>query len=143
MAILLAVTVLVGLLLPLEQLNLPSSWRSRLPAGDGTPQRVGDDAQRRTAPHQPDGPELSAQWGLFTAAFVRERLHALEEEMQRLDRDPDVFARAFHTLAARSAYESLLSEVTTIAEQPWWRVGEVVDAEVLAYSGGPREVLEF
>jgi hypothetical protein len=134
MIILLVVTVLVGLLMPLEQLKLPASWRSRLPVPDGTPD---------PAPKEPAGPDLTAQWGLFSGAFVRERLQALEEELQRLERNPDVFARAFHTIVARSAYDALLGEVTTVAEQPWWRVGEVVDAEVLGARGGVREVLEF
>jgi hypothetical protein len=134
MIILLVVTVLVGLLMPLEQLKLPASWRSRLPAGDGTPS---------PAPREPAAPDVTAQWGLFSAAFVRERLQALEEELHQLERNPEVFARAFHTLAARAAYDALQSEVRTVAEQPFWRVGEVVDAEALGARGGVREVLEF
>jgi len=132
MAILLAVTVLVGLLVPLEQLKLPPSWRVG---------QAGDELDQPRRPDEPDG--MQAQWGLFTAAFVRERLHALEEEMRRLDHDPDVFARAFHTIAARSAYEALLDEAKTVSEQPWWRVGEVVDADAMGSSGGLREVIEF
>jgi hypothetical protein len=143
MAFLLAVTVLVGLLLPLEQLKLPASWRSRLPVNDGAPWEVGDGDRPSSGRRQPAGPDITEQWGLFTAAFVRERMHALEDELQRLDRDPDVFAKAFHTLVARSAYDALLSEATTVAEQPWWHVGEVVDAEALGSRGGLREVLEF
>jgi hypothetical protein len=143
MAILLAVTVLVGLLLPLEQLKLPASWRSRLPVSDGTPQHVGDGDRPSSGRRRPAGPDITEQWGLFTATFVRDRLHALEEELQRLDRDPDVFAKAFHTLAARSAYDALLGEATTVAEQPWWHVGEVLDSEALGSRGGLREVLEF
>jgi hypothetical protein len=132
MAILLAVTVLVGLLVPLEHLGLP-------PSSPSVP--VGNEPDQRRRPDEPDG--LQAQVGLFTAAFVRDRLHALEAELQRLDASPDVFARAFHTIVARSAYEALLSEATTDSEQPWWSVGEVVDAEALSSSGGLREVIEF
>jgi hypothetical protein len=144
MAFLLMAALLVGLLLPLQVLGLPPSWRARLRGTAGTPEPdadadlpvpVGDERD------EPDG--LNAQWGLFTEAFVRERLRALEDELARLDRDPDVFARAFHTIAARSAYDALLVEVTTIAEKPWWGVGQVVDAEVLTSSSGPREVLDL
>src|SRR4051812_9325397 len=132
--------LLVGLLLPLEQYVLPPSWRSRTAERPGTPQQVGDDDRR----HQPAGrDDLTAQWGLFSEELVRVRLHALEAELGRLDRDPDVFARAFKTLAARSAYESLLAEARALPEKPRWRVGEVVDAEVIFSSTGPREVLEF
>ena len=128
MAILLAVTVLAGLLLPREQFKLSPSWRRRLGAADRAPS---------PAPPQPAAPDdMTAQWGLFSAAFVRERLQALEDELRRLDRNPDVFARAFKTIAARSAYDALLEEVTTVAEQPWWHVGEVVDAEAL---GSPAD----
>jgi hypothetical protein len=144
LAVLLAVTLLVGLLLPLEQFGLPSIWGGRVPVGPATPQQVGDDDRRRPSRHQPDArDDLTAEWGLFTAEFVRDRLRALEEELGRLDRDPDVFAKAFHTIVARSAYEALRVEATTLPEKPWWRVGEVVDTEVIFSSAGPREVLEF
>ena len=146
MAILIAVTVLVGLLLPLEQFGLPPALQGRLRVGDGDADGGGGHGDRSRPDRTDQGDErdgLSAQWGLFTAEFVRDRLHALEEELQRLDSDPDVFAKAFHTLAARSAYDALLGEERAVTEQPWWRVGEVVDAEVLASSGGLREVLEF
>lgn len=144
MAFLLLVALLVGLLVLLEVLVLPPERRSRLlrtartpePDADAElPTPIGDDRA------EPDG--LKAEWGLFTEAFVRERLRALEVELARLDRDPDVFARAFHTIAARSAYDALLVERTTIAEKPWWGVGQVVDAEVLTSSSGPREVLDL
>jgi|SRR5689334_5864465 len=146
MAFLLLVTLLVGLLVLLEVLVLPPEWRSRLlrtaltpePDADADPELptpIGDDRAER------DG--LNAEWGLFTEAFVRERLRALEVELARLDRDPDVFARAFHTIAARAAYDALLVERTTIAEKPWWGVGQVVDSDVLTSSSGPREVLDL
>jgi hypothetical protein len=135
MAFLLAVMVLVGLLLPRENFKLSAPWGRRLGVTDATPS---------PAPQQQAGSDnMAEQWGMFSAAFVRERLQALEDELQRLDRNPDVFAKAFKTIAARSAYDALLQEVTTIAEQPWWRVGEVVDADVLGSPGGMREVLEF
>jgi hypothetical protein len=57
---------------------------------------------------QPLGPVL--QEGLFTAAFVRRRLVELATEMERLDTEPEVFARAFHLYAARSAYEALQAD---------------------------------
>jgi|SRR3954453_1880684 hypothetical protein len=132
MAILLAVTVLVGLLVPLEHFGLPRSSRSV---------RVGNEGDHPRRPDEPDG--MQAQVGLFTASFVRDRLRALQAELQRLDANPDVFAKAFHTLVARSAYEALLAEATTDSEQPWWSVGEVVDADALSLSGGLREVIDL
>lgn len=143
MVVLLVVVLLAGLLLPLELLGLPPNrWVRR--RGEGTaPEPDGDHLAipARDEPADRDG--MTAEWGLFTEEFVRERLRALEEELARLDREPGVFARAFHTLAARAAYDALLVEATTLAEKPWWRVGEVVDVEVLASSSGPREVLDL
>jgi hypothetical protein len=144
MTILLVVALLVGLLLPLELLGLPPSWRGRPAVPGRTPEPDGEDVLPAPAEDERSASDgMTAQWGLFTQEFVRGRLHALEEELARLDREPDVFARAFHTLAARAAYDALLAEATTLAEQPWWRVGEVVDVEVLGSASGPREVLEI
>src|SRR3954464_6571347 len=101
MTILLVVALLVGLLLPLELLGLPPSWRGRPAVPGRTPEPDGEDVLPAPAEDERSASDgMTAQWGLFTQEFVRGRLHALEEELARLDREPDVFARAFHTLAA-------------------------------------------
>jgi len=53
--------------------------------------------------------------GLLTSAFVQHRIRALAAELERLDRDPSIFARAFHTRATRTAYEALLAEARRTA----------------------------
>src|SRR4051812_19618038 len=122
MAILLAAIVLVMLLLRVDVLR---------------PQP----AAATPAPAEPEG--MTEQWGLFSETFIRDRLRALADELERLDREPDVFARAFHTMVARAAYEALLADAAAVADRPWWGVGEVLDVEAMAPSTGPREVLEF
>jgi hypothetical protein len=81
--------------------------------------------------------------GLFSPAFVRRRLAALTEELERLDRDPDAFAKAFHTMAARTAYEALLADASRLADRPPPRPGAVMDAEPVAAAHGIREVIEL
>jgi len=81
------------------------------------------------------------EWGLFSQAFVRRRLAILAEELERLDRDPDAFAKAFHTMVARTAYEALLADAARLADRPQWHVDTVLDAVPLAAAQGTREVL--
>ena len=83
--------------------------------------------------------ELTVEWGMFTEAFVQARLAALARELERLDNDDtDVFAKGFHTMVVRSAYESLLSDAARFAAQPWRPTGPMLDVEPLAPSGGGR-----
>lgn len=56
------------------------------------------------------GAGADVAWGLFSPEFVRRRMAALDAELSRLDRDRQVFARAFHTIAAQTAYEALRAE---------------------------------
>jgi len=49
--------------------------------------------------------------------FVRQRLEVLADELERLDNDPDIFAKAFRTHAARSAYRALLDDAIQLSEQ--------------------------
>jgi hypothetical protein len=94
-----------------------------------------------------DGPgeadETTVEWGLFSWQFIRRRLDALSEELERLDRDPDVFAKAFHTMVARSAYEALLADASRLADQPRRYAGQTLDVEFVGPSTGMREVLEL
>jgi hypothetical protein len=48
--------------------------------------------------------------------FIRHRLDVLAAELERLDDDPDIFAKAFRTNAARSAYRALIEDATRLAE---------------------------
>src|SRR5947209_12578983 len=71
--------------------------------------------------------ELTVEWGLFTEAFVQGRLAALARELERLDDDDThVFAKGFHTMVVRSAYEALLGDAAKFAAQPWRPTGPVL-----------------
>jgi hypothetical protein len=118
MDILLVVGLSAGLFVALE---LRLGRRTGTEAGDVTP----------------------VECGLFSAAFVRWRLAALAEELERLDRDPDAFAKAFHTTAARTAYEALLADAARLADRPPPPSGAVLDAEPVAAAHGVREVIEL
>ena len=91
---------------------------------------------------EPDrGIELAGESDLFQLEFVQHRLHALSDELDRLDRDPDVFAKAFHTLVARSAYQALLADASRLAYRSPAVPGPV-DVD-LAWSSTQQEVLEL
>ncbi len=125
MEILLTLAVSAVLFLTIEVL-----WRSRNRAG----WRAG-----AAAPVEDD--DTTVEWQLFSLPFVRRRLAALAEELERLDRDPDVFAKAFHTMVARSAYETLSADASRLAEQA--RRHRTLDVELAGPSQGVGEVLEL
>ena|SRR6185295_13296165 len=92
---------------------------------------------------EPDqGVELAGESDLFALEFIQDRLHALRDELDRLDRDPDVFAKAFHTLVARSAYQALLADASRLTYRSPAAPGSIVDAD-LAWSSTQQEVLEL
>lgn len=103
MGILVAVVALVGVVLAVDLAWLPPSWTAWLP-GDDAPLPPGADDER-----SPGGDVRRLDEGRFGEAAVRRRLDALVEELDRLDHDPDVFARAFHTRVARSAHDALVA----------------------------------
>ena len=113
-------------------------WRSRFWSGwsAGAAAAVEDD-------------DTAMEWQLFSLPFVRRRLAALAEELERLDRDPDVFAKAFHTTVARSAYETLSADASRLAEQARLHTGRAHDVELVELvelvgsSRGVGEVLEL
>jgi histone H3/H4 len=127
MEILLTLAVSAVLFLTIEVL-----WRSRNRSGwrAGTAAPVEDD-------------DTTVEWQLFSLPFVRRRLAALAEELERLDRDPDVFAKAFHTMVARSAYETLSADASRLAEQARRHTGRTLDVELAGPSQGVGEVLEL
>ncbi len=90
---------------------------------------------------RPEVAEPTVQWGLFTEAFVQARLAALGRELERLDDDPDLFARAFHTTVVRSAYDALLSDAARFADQARRPSGPVLTLGSLGPSSGSREEL--
>ena len=122
MGILLGVVVLAALLLPAGALlRLPGT------ATAGAPTEPEDD--------------LPA--GIFSEDLIRRRLDALADELERLDSDPDVFAKAFHTNVARAAYETLLVDAAQLSEQTRRVVAGTVEFELLERTGAPCEELEL
>jgi hypothetical protein len=140
MEMLLVAVALAALLLPMELLRVPPSW-SRVVDGES-----GDDVATRAHDADRDFLELSLHGGLFTWQHIRSRLDALTEELAQLDRDPDVFAKAFHTYAARAAYQELLADASKLSAEPTAFVGAVatsLDLELAGPTIGPCEVLEL
>ncbi|HET9655605.1 MAG TPA: hypothetical protein VFP72_09645 [Kineosporiaceae bacterium] len=128
MDLLISLVLGAGVLLGVERL-----WPARPAEGALPPQPVA-----------PDGIEAAAvESGLFTPAFVQARMRALAAELDRLDHDPDVFARAFHTLAAREAYQALAVEAARQAEELRRSPGPVLEEVSAGMTGGRREVLEL
>jgi hypothetical protein len=142
--ILFAVALMAALLLPIELLRLPPSWLSQVAEGGGEPKLVGDGEQAGAVADSPSGTlAMSMQSGLFTRTVIQRRLEALGEELERLDRDPDIFAKAFHTMVARSAYQALLIDATTLVDQPCAHTGESLDLQLVGPSTELWEELEL
>jgi hypothetical protein len=99
--------------------------------------------RRSNARDEPVAEAAALEWSLFSQANVRRRLAALAEELDRLDHDPDVFAKAFHTKAARAAYEALLADVSRVGDRPRPQAGAVLEAEPRTSSRGFGEVLDL
>jgi hypothetical protein len=140
MGILVAVVVIGVLLSSLDRL-----YRAAL--------RVADRLAAAEAGHAPaprdEGPvvDMSVQWSLFSRPFIAHRLAALDRELERLEHDPDVFAKAFHTIAARSAYEALAADARRLADTPDPSFadggrGRRLEFELLGPSAGRREELD-
>ena len=55
---------------------------------------------------------------LLSAHEVRQRLAALMAELNRLERDQTVFARAFHTHVAQTVYAALIEDEARLAALP-------------------------
>jgi hypothetical protein len=100
-------------------------------------------------------PAISPDWGLFGLPFVRLRLDALAAELERLEHDELIFAKAFRYRAAKSAYEALLEDASRLAEasrladacwtvEDLWPVDAEISAAAIPASRGPmREELEL
>jgi hypothetical protein len=143
MGSLLAVVLVAALVFAVTVLGYPPSWSSWvtdrvagwpvLDAGGRTP-AAGD---------EPEPAEAVVEWDVLTQPFVHRRLDALAREIERLDRDPDVFAKAFHTMAARSAQEALLADASRLADRSAFCAGQPFDLELTAPSAALREEMEL
>ena len=98
---------------------------------------------RRTPPVPDDAGGAIVDYALFSATFIRRRLDALAAELERLDGDPDVFAKAFHTTVARSAYQELLAEASRLVDQPRANPGQTLDVDIVGPGRNTREVIEL
>jgi hypothetical protein len=139
-----ALALMAGSFLTIKVLWFPPSWLGR--AADAVARRTSaDDGERSGAPEDRpgQGEELGVDWELLRRTSIRRRLDALAEELERLDRDPDVFAKAFHTMVARSAHEALLSDASRLGDPlPRFTV-RVLDLEVMGPSMRRGEELEL
>ena len=124
MGALLAVLVLAALIVPVGLLRLPELIPGAMP--------------------EPVPPRDEEPGGIFTEAMIRRRLDALADELERLERDREVFAKAFHTNVARTAYETLLVDAAELTEQRRAVVAGAVEFELLEPStGGHVEEIEL
>jgi hypothetical protein len=87
-------------------------------------------------------------WDPLAMSFVRDRLDVLAVELELLDRDESIFARAFRYRVAKSAYEALLADASRLAEasrlaHSFMLVdGSAIEIEISESLGPLREVLE-
>jgi hypothetical protein len=84
---------------------------------------------------------------ILTLPFVLRRMEVIADELERLERDPAVFARAFRTVVARSAYEALIADASRLAAIPSLDLDRRLDFDLnLDLEGTPtqrREVLNL
>lgn len=64
---------------------------------------------------QPGAPPSPPEVDPFAWPFVQQRLDVLAAELERLEHDESIFALAFRTHVAKSAYEALLADATRLA----------------------------
>lgn len=144
MEILFAVMVVAALLMPIELLRSPRSWPSRVPDPTGLPALVDHDEPLEAAGDGPgEAGEMTMEWGLFTSSLVQRRLEALADELERLDGDPAIFAKAFHTTVARSAYEALLVDAPEFSHQPRGHAVQAFEFDLAGPSTGQCEELDL
>ena len=100
-------------------------------------------AGRRPAGSEPDvfGPAPTS--GLFSREQVQQRLDLLAAELQRLESDRSVFARAFRTYVAKDAYAALLADRTRLARVTTIDLGGVTFDDDVPRVRAMREELEL
>jgi hypothetical protein len=136
MGMLLTFILPAGLFLVLELIWCRPSWSQPL-SGAG----------RERGPFESDPPPLNPDWDLFSLPFVRHRLDVLAAELEQLERDESIFARAFRYRVAQSAYAALLVDASRLANASLLAVGlslEVGSIEIEAWEsrGALQEELE-
>jgi hypothetical protein len=136
-----AVVLLAGLCVALGLLWFPSSWLRWF--ADRVTQLTISDVGRQPGTDGIEAEQTTPEWDLLTRPYIRGRLDALTQELERLDRDPDVFAKAFHTMVARSAREALLADASRLLDRPSRYAGQRFEIEVAGTSAGPLEELEL
>src|SRR4051794_2296493 len=130
--------LMAGVCLAIKVLWFPPPWLEWVPERITRLSLVGDGGQTGD-PGNDDGTTV----GLLTQPFLQRRLDAIAQELERLDREPDIFAKAFHTMVARSAHEALLADAFRAAGRPPRYAGHTFDLEILGATTGPREELEL
>jgi hypothetical protein len=145
METLFAILLMAGLFIVLDLAWPPPAWLRGLVVADarragsrrmgtrhpGTrhPDTTHDDDSELTrssnelADEDDSSAEIADEWDLLPMPFIRVRLQVIADELDRLAREPDVFARAFHTMAARSAYEALQADASRLAALPTLEFG--------------------
>jgi hypothetical protein len=58
----------------------------------------------------------SSTWDPFALSFVQQRMDALAAELEQLDNDELIFAKAFRTHVAKAAYEALLADASRLGD---------------------------
>jgi hypothetical protein len=64
---------------------------------------------------RPGAPELLREWDPFALPLLQQRMDELAAELERLDDDPVIFAKAFRTHVAQAAYQAVLAEAIELA----------------------------
>ena len=142
MADLLAIALVAGLWLAIEVIWSPPSSLGWFPDRFTRPEPAADGGQPETAGYGTgEADQTNVDWELHNQQFVRRRLDALAEELDRLDREPDVFAKAFHTMVARAAHDALLADASRLADRAPRYAGPARNFEVGGASTGRSEEL--
>lgn len=102
-------------------------------------------ALRGRRPEQPveDGFGPAPISGIFSRELVQQRLDLLAAELQRLETDRAVFARAFRTYVAKDAYAALLADRTRLARVTTLDLGGVQLDDDVPRVRARREELEL
>jgi len=66
--------------------------------------------------HQSGPPQFLPDWDPVVLSAVLHRLDLLAAELERLENDPTIFARAFRTQAVQSAQQALVADATRMAK---------------------------
>ena len=134
MDVLLPIVLLVVLFLALEFLLWRSTWQKspRLDVARQDPSGL-----RGEIDFQAKDQPLDDDWDPAALPFVRHRLDVLAAELEWLERDHSVFARAFRTQVARSAYQALIADASRLSE-----VARLAEAGRLAHASGSGTVIE-